>query len=211
MMIGRRFPVRMAGLGAMAALLLSAGLAAAPNPAAAARADQRTLAPRAAEAARGAGWGPFSFGMSPAAAQRVARTARARLAPMGRAGAEGSMVLRYRGPRPGDQALLEFQAGRLARVTVPLLRAAAPDRDACRALHEATTEHLRVADGAPPALLARVMAEPGMADGWSDAVRQPRPHVTRVSVETVWEEPEAALDAGGEETCVSVATHLPPE
>lgn len=116
----------------------------------------------------------------------------------------------YRGPRGQGYALLEFTAGRLARVTVPLLREAAPDPAACQALHDGAAARLR-AEASPAALFASAAMDDGEARTWRAALRQPDPQAARISVQTVWEAPEEAMEAGSDDTCVSVATHLPPD
>jgi hypothetical protein len=166
-------------------------------------------------------WGPFTFGMDASEAARAALQSGGRLGPAAAAGQPSA----YHGPsrlrggrRPvGDYALVWFDGERLSRVTVLLHRQALTRAEACLATHRHTVASVLASGGAVEAAASRddMQREPDAqvhaADGSGTAawVAEIRRSGSRVVVETSWEEPVSAKQAGADETCIATVTYLP--
>jgi hypothetical protein len=166
-------------------------------------------------------WGPFTFGMDASEAARAALQSGGRLSPAAAAGQPSA----YRGPsrlrggrRPvGDYALVWFDGERLSRVTVLLHRQALTRAEACLATHRRTVARVLASGGALDAATTGddMQRGPGQAQqhaadssdtAWVAEVRRSG---SRVVVETSWEEPASAKQAGADETCIATVTYLP--
>ena len=165
-------------------------------------------------------WGPFTFGMDATEAAWAALQSGGRLVPAAAAG----QPFAYHGPsraRGGrrsisDHALVWFNGGRLSRVTVLLHRQALIRAVACLATHRHTVAHVLASGGAVEAAANGEDMQRGpnvqlhAADGGDTAwVAEVRRSGSRVVVETSWEEPASAMQAGADETCITTVTYLP--
>jgi hypothetical protein len=131
----------------------------------------------------------------------------------------------YRGPAPlkggrysrSDLALVWFDGGRLSRVTVVLFRLDLGSPDACLRRHR--TAAAGVLPGRGVRKSAGVVRDtqggldgPGQRAGetgdvvWTTEVQQSR---SRAVIETTWEVPVSAMQAGADETCIGTVTYLP--
>jgi hypothetical protein len=170
------------------------------------------------------GWGPFTFGMDASEAAQAALQSGGRLGPALGTAATGEPFT-YHGPshtrdgrrRAGDYALIWFDQGRLSRVTVVLFRRALTHAGACLATHRHSVARVLASGGAlEAAATARDMqhepdqvqqhAQDGSDTTWVAEVRRSG---SRVVVETSWEDPASARQAGADETCIATVTYLP--
>jgi hypothetical protein len=196
-----------------------------PGPTTAAEITSRPVALRApGQADRARAWGSFAFGMAPAEAHRAALRMGGQLVPAAGASVMGQPAA-YHGPsqirngrqRRGDLALVWFGGGGLSRVTVMLFRLNLRSAEACLGAHRAAAASVLPSRGAPNA--ARVVRdpqggldEPGPHAGeagdvvWVMEVQQSR---ARAVIETTWEAPVSAIQAGADETCIGTVTYLP--
>jgi hypothetical protein len=166
-------------------------------------------------------WGPFTFGMDASEAAKAALQSGGRLIPAAAAG----QPFAYHGPsraRGGkrsisDHTLVWFGEGRLSRVTVLLHRQTLTRAEACLTTHRRTVARVLASGGALDAATtgddmqrgpdqAQQHAEEGSDTAWVAEVRRSG---SRVVVETTWEEPASARQAGAEETCIATVTYLP--
>jgi hypothetical protein len=166
-------------------------------------------------------WGPFTFGMDASEAAQAALQSGGRLIPAASAG----QPFAYQGPsraRGGkrsssDHALVWFDGGRLSRVTVMLHRQALTRAEACLATHRRTVAHALASGGALAAATTGGDMQRGPDQAQQDAktgsdatwVAEVRRSGSRVTVETSWEEPASARQAGTDETCIATVTYLP--
>jgi len=168
-------------------------------------------------------WGPFTFGMDAGEAAQAALQSGGRLVPT--AGAEaGGQPFTYHAPNHSrgrrlpvsDYALVWFDGERLSRVTVLLHRQALARAEACLTTHRRTVAHVLAGGGALTAaaigedLQREQAAQRDTADindtTWVAEVRRSG---SRAVVETTWEEPASAMQAGTDETCIATVTYLP--
>jgi hypothetical protein len=169
-------------------------------------------------------WGPFTFGMDASEAAQAALQSGGRLIPFVDAATAGQPFT-YHGPnrtrggrRPtSDYALVWFDGGRLSRVTVVLHRLALSRAGACLATHRHAIARVLASGGAlETAANGEDMqrgpdqAQQHVGEGSDMAwVAEVRRSGLRAVVETSWEEPASAMQAGAEETCIATATYLP--
>ena len=208
----------------MAACLVTA-LLTSPAPVVAAEIAPRPIVFRVPDqAGQVRAWGPFTFGMTPVEADGAAQRARGRMVSAGGASTAGQPVA-YHAPgqtkggtrRRGDVALVWFEGGRLSRVTVVLFRLDLHSAEACLKVHRTAAASVLPGRGAPKG--ARVMRDtevgsdgPGQrANGtgdvvWAIEVQRIGSHAV---IETTWEAPVSAKQAGTDETCIGTMTYLP--
>ena len=116
-----------------------------------------------------------------------------------------------------DLALVWFDGGRLSRVTVMLFRLDLQSAEACLSAHRTAAASV-VPDRGAPKGPGVVRDTQGGFDGsgqrvdetgdviWTTEVQQSRAHAV---IETTWEEPVNAMQAGTDETCIGTMTYLP--
>ena len=165
-------------------------------------------------------WGPFTFGMDASEATRAALQPGGRLVPAAAAGQPFAYhgLSRVRGGKRSisDDALVWFDGGRLSRVTVLLHRQALARAEACLTTHRHSVARVLASGGAlgaattggdmPRGPDAQQHAADGGDTAWVAEVWQSG---LRVMVETSWEEPASARQAGADETCIATMTYLP--
>ena len=208
----------------MAASLVTV-LLATPGPTAAAEIAPRKVAFRVpGQTDQVRAWGPFTFGMAPGEADGAAQRAGGRMVSAGNAPAVGQPVA-YHGPSQvkggrhsrRELALVWFDGERLSRVTVMLFRLDLRSAEACLRAHRTAAASILPGRGVPKG--AGVMRdtrggsdEPGQRAGetgdavWATEVQRVG---SRAVIETIWEAPASAMQAGTDETCIGTITYLP--
>lgn len=169
-------------------------------------------------------WGPFTFGMGASEAAQAALQSGGRLVPSVGAAGDGQLFT-YHGPSrardrrraAADYALVWFDEGQLSRVTVVLHRQALTRIEACLATHRRTVAHVLASGGAVTVAAtgddlqrgpdqAQQHAGESRDATWAAEVQRSG---SRAVVETSWEEPASATQAGTDETCIATVTYLP--
>lgn len=208
----------------MAAALTTTLLAGPTAPAAAELAPRSVVFRPLVQDPQPQAWGPFTFGMDASQATEAALQSGGRLLPStGGVGDgqpftyHGSSRGRDRRRAAGDYALVWFEGGRLSRVTVMLHRKAVTRVETCLATHRRSVAHALASGGAVTAANTGDALQRGPDQAhqhagesrdatWVAEVRRSGLHAV---VETSWEEPASAMQAGTDETCVATVSYLP--
>jgi hypothetical protein len=163
--------------------------------------------------------------MTHAEAHRAALRIGGRMVPATGAPTAGQPIA-YQGPDQfkagrhsrSNLALIWFNGGQLSRVTVVLFRLDLPSADACLRAHHTAAASVLPSRGAPKGAVEVLrdtqggLGEPGQRVGkasdvvWATEVQQSR---SRAVIETTWEAPASAMQAGADETCIGTMTYLP--